>query len=107
MSKASKQAWVTGTTCVVPVRQPALYLYAERLGLDMENKKSWLDSPELCAWIDANKNEKFVFEWMLRKLKLTTIWDSEDRKPTTLVPDEPIENLVNTELEPEFVPDYL
>ena len=104
MSKASKQAWVTGTTCAVPAKLSRFETLAAQLGL---KEPQWVHSEELQAFAKEYRDMYFVPEALLRTWGITTIWDSEGCKPSTLVSDEPIDKLVDTENEPAFTPDYL
>ena len=103
MSKASKQAWVTGTTCAVPAKLSRFETLAAQLGL---KEPQWVHSEELQAFAKEYRDMYFVPEVLLHTWGITTIWD-EARKPTQLVPDESIDLLVDTEDEPAFTSDYL
>jgi hypothetical protein len=88
-NNAQKNAWVqgvTGQTHKVEDTHPAIYTVAQNLGLDMHDKASWLKSPSMVKWITQHKDTKFCWEWMLRRLGLTTIWDVSEKKLSTLVP---------------------
>lgn len=61
----------------IEVKEPAIYIEVKRLRLDANNEASWLESPELVAWVKANKNSKYIPERVLRKMKLSTDFDVE------------------------------
>ena len=93
-----------GITKDVPKRLSRFESLAKNLGL---SEDQWHSSIELQAFAKEYRDMYFVPEALLRTWGITTIWDSEGCKPSTLVSDEPIDKLVDTENEPAFTPDYL
>jgi hypothetical protein len=101
--ECSNLGFAMGITKDIPKQLTRFELMANRPGLNSEH---WKDSRELKQFAKDFCDSYYVPEALLQVWRITTIWD-EHRKPTTLVPDELLDLLVDTESEPALSPEYI
>jgi len=93
-----RQAWTTMTTGRVTKEHISITKFEQevaRLGLVTSE---YADSVELKVWCEANKNTRYIPEWLLKAYEMVTDWDEEKNvKPTTLTTIIPFDEMQELE----------